>query len=343
MHGIHYFAGGNTAQGFYSCFADVLPAPEQKRMYYIKGGPGVGKSSLMKRVAQAAEEKGHEVHYFHCSSDPDSLDAISLPRLGIGMMDGTAPHVYDPVLPGARDTLLSLGDFLDEAELAPHVRNIGRIQQDLSACFGRCYRYLAAAREVYLAAPLGVENAQKADALCAEWAQKLPLRGGRGSIRRLFASAFTPKGRVDMLDASCFERRVTLPCPFGAYATGLMQRISRSAAQRGLNVVQLLDPLSPNEIAHVIIPAHGVAFCTGRRSASAAGEWEDPEALFDLEATPEKEQSFDRNAYELLCERALEQLRQAKSLHDELEAFYVRAMDFQRWQQVLDKVIASLP
>ena len=140
MHSFHFLAGGNTAQGFYSCFDAILPSDRQKRMYYIKGGPGVGKSTLMKRFAEAAGKKGLETEYFHCSSDPDSLDGVSLPALGVGLMDGTAPHSFDPVIPGARDTLISLGDYLDEKALLPHVREIESVQKQISARFQRCYR-----------------------------------------------------------------------------------------------------------------------------------------------------------------------------------------------------------
>ena len=54
MSDLHLFAGGNTSQGFYSCFEDILPKERRKRMFYLKGGPGVGKSTLMRRAAQAA-------------------------------------------------------------------------------------------------------------------------------------------------------------------------------------------------------------------------------------------------------------------------------------------------
>jgi len=340
MQSLHFFAGGNTACGFYSCFPDILPASQQKRMYYIKGGPGTGKSTLMKQVAQAAQSRGHETVFFHCSSDPDSLDGISLPKLGIAMMDATAPHVYDPVIPGARDKLLSLGDYLDEKALAPHAGTIDRIQKEISARFARCYRYLAAAEQVYGAAPAGEENGVKATQTAAEWIKKLPLRGGRGRVRRLFASAFTPKGKIDVFPFEAFERLTTLECPFGAYAPGLLCTLSREAAARGLDVVELLDPLSPGRIAHVVIPDHGLAFCTGQRST---GEWMEAERVFDRTAADEKEQSFDRNAYELLCQRAVEQLCGAKNLHDELESYYVRHMDFAGWQRVLDSVVETLP
>ena len=99
MQAIHYFPGGNTAEGFCSHFGDILPAPMQRRMFYLKGGPGVGKSTLMRRVGEAAEKAGLEVEYFHCSSDPDSLDAVCLPQKGAALMDGTAPPAMTRMMP----------------------------------------------------------------------------------------------------------------------------------------------------------------------------------------------------------------------------------------------------
>ena len=49
---------------------DQLLEPEQaETIYILKGGPGCGKSSLMRRVAQAMEEKGASVEYIACSGD----------------------------------------------------------------------------------------------------------------------------------------------------------------------------------------------------------------------------------------------------------------------------------
>ncbi len=336
---MHYFAGANTSQGFFSCFEDILPEPSRRRMYFIKGGPGVGKSSLMRRVGAKAEELGLKVIYYHCSSDPDSLDGVAIPERGIGLMDGTAPHVYDPAVPGARDTLLSLGDYLNERALTPHATEIRRIQHELSVRFKRCYRYLAAAGEVLGAAP--VEGSEiKAAQLADDWSRTLPLRGGTGHVSHLFASAFTPKGLLPLTDFSKMERRITLEVPFGAHATPVLHRIAQKAASRGLDATVLLDPLLPHHIAHVLIPEHGVAFLTCDRP-SDGGEQLEADALF-APCENEREQGFDKNAYELLCQRAVEQLGRAKALHDELEAFYVKNMDFAAWENVAQKVCASL-
>ena len=47
----------------------------------------------MRRVGQAAEERGYQVEYIVCSGDPDSLDGVVLPQLQTAIVDGTAPHV----------------------------------------------------------------------------------------------------------------------------------------------------------------------------------------------------------------------------------------------------------
>ena len=89
---IQYFLGANSPSGFYSLY-DHLLSPEQARAIYIlKGGPGCGKSTLMRQIGARAEEAGLETEYILCSGDPDSLDAVILPEKAVAIVDGTAPH-----------------------------------------------------------------------------------------------------------------------------------------------------------------------------------------------------------------------------------------------------------
>lgn len=324
MSVMHYFAGGNTARGFFSCFEDIMPVRERKRMFYIKGGPGVGKSSLMKRIGASAEKAGWMVEYFHCSSDPDSLDGVAFPEKGMALMDGTSPHVYDPGIPGARDTLVSLGDYLDEKQLKHSLSDIQKTQQEISRRFSRCYRYLAAAKEILCAAPQGEENEENARDLAHQWGELLPLRGGIGSRRVMFSQAFTPKGLVKVTDYPAEVKKHLLECPFGVHADGVMQRLDRMMGDRGLNRIALLNPLMPEHIDSLYLPEHNLLFgCVMQGSDKEAVK---TDTVF--EPVSGEEYCFDRNAYELMCQRALEQLAQAKCLHDELERPYIRNMDF---------------
>ncbi|MCT4605324.1 MAG: ATPase [Marinisporobacter sp.] len=85
------FPGGNTAKGFYSYY-DYIIGNDAKRLFVIKGGPGVGKSSFMKKIGYEMVDKGYDVEFHQCSSDNDSLDGIVIPDLKIAMLDGTAPQ-----------------------------------------------------------------------------------------------------------------------------------------------------------------------------------------------------------------------------------------------------------
>ena len=52
-----FFAGANSADGFFSCFDDLYSPEKGDAFYILKGGPGTGKSTLMKRLALAADKE----------------------------------------------------------------------------------------------------------------------------------------------------------------------------------------------------------------------------------------------------------------------------------------------
>lgn len=91
---IRYFLGANSPNGFYSLYDQLIDPATAEDVFILKGGPGCGKSSLMRKVGKALEDKGLKVEYIECSGDPDSLDAILVPALQTAIVDGTAPHVW---------------------------------------------------------------------------------------------------------------------------------------------------------------------------------------------------------------------------------------------------------
>ena len=93
---IQYFLGANSPTGFYSLYDCLLPPEKARAIYILKGGPGCGKSTLMRKIGAWAEESGLKTEYILCSGDPDSLDAVILPALGVAIVDGTAPQGVVP-------------------------------------------------------------------------------------------------------------------------------------------------------------------------------------------------------------------------------------------------------
>ena len=86
------------------------------QLYLIKSGPGCGKSTMMKQLAQLS---AGPVQRIHCSSDPDSLDGVVFCDKNAAILDATAPHTLEPLAPGADEVVVSLYHTISTEAAAP--------------------------------------------------------------------------------------------------------------------------------------------------------------------------------------------------------------------------------
>lgn len=184
-----YFLGGNTVRGFVSFYSGFCRGPEDF-LWVIKGGPGCGKSSFMKTIGRAAEEKGLDVEYVLCSGDPESVDGVYFPALHTGYADGTAPHVLEAVTPGAAGLYLDLSRFYDRLALQPERRTIEQLQRRYQSLYREAYAKLAALAPAACRLP------------DSDGAQRRFLRAV--TCRGLFQSA-PPTGAVQLVSAEDLE------------------------------------------------------------------------------------------------------------------------------------------
>lgn len=91
---VHRFFGGATAQGNLDYIEEITA--ELPRRFFLKGRPGTGKSTFLKKIAAAALAQGFDTDIYHCALDPKSLDMVVIPGLGCCLLDSTAPHEYFP-------------------------------------------------------------------------------------------------------------------------------------------------------------------------------------------------------------------------------------------------------
>ncbi len=68
-----------------------------KRRIFIKGRPGCGKSSLLKKIKAKALDLGYDTETYYCSLDSKSLDMIIIRELGVCIFDSTEPHEKFPI------------------------------------------------------------------------------------------------------------------------------------------------------------------------------------------------------------------------------------------------------
>lgn len=105
------FFGASTPDGSVN-YIENLTIPIKNR-YFIKGRPGTGKSTFMKKILRKLQDFDYDCEIYYCSFDKNSLDMVLIPELSVCVFDSTAPHELFP----SRDEDKIL-DFYTEAGLS---------------------------------------------------------------------------------------------------------------------------------------------------------------------------------------------------------------------------------
>ena len=88
------FFGAISANGATNYVEEIINS--KKTRYFIKGRPGTSKSTMLKKLATNAYNKGIDVDVYYCASDVNSLDMLVFPELDMCIFDSTAPHEFFP-------------------------------------------------------------------------------------------------------------------------------------------------------------------------------------------------------------------------------------------------------
>jgi hypothetical protein len=351
----HLFPGGNTSKGFYSLYRYILSQDEARRIICIKGGPGTGKSSLMKIVGKLYKEKGYDVEYHHCSSDNNSLDGVVVKGLNVAIMDGTSPHVVDPINPGAVDEILYMGDCWKEDGFERYRKNIIDTNKEIGKTFRHAYKYFGAAKSVHedwSGCNSEALNQSKLNKFIENLKSSLFVKpvSNVGFDRHLFATALTPNGIVTFIEnlIEGYENVHVLNGGPGSGKTSVLQQIADEALRRGYFVEFFHDPFIPERVEHIFIPQLKFALVTSNEinQKSLPGTQVDM-ANFANSSTLNKYSSQiqeDKHFFYELMNTGLRIISSAKALHDELEKYYIGNMDFDKVngkvKYVLDKLEA---
>lgn len=320
-----YFVGNNTAYGFKGFYEETLKSVDP--VILLKGGPGTGKSSMLKRLAQDAKKRGYDCELWYCSGDPQSLDGVYIKDINAAVVDATAPHATGADLPAIKDFIFDLASSLSHEKLAPHRGEIEALFKCKKRRFERAYQHLRLARchldNKFELEREGVkeENVRAyAATLAAGLRETCPsVRAAKGN-RRLFTHAISPSGENVYYDHLRGKRIYRVSG--GDYASALFMEELAGLIKGGL---QILNPLEPAIVDGIVVDDVAITRDAGHLATEA---FENINlSVYENHDVPD---SIEEENSAILIETAfaVEQLEKAREMHLAAETYFVGAMDF---------------
>ncbi len=349
------FLGANTPRGFVSLFDEMYNPYQNGRAFIIKGGPGTGKSTLMKKIGRICEERGLDAEWVYCSSDPQSLDGIIIPEKGICVADGTSPHTLEPKFPGAVENIINTGDFWDKGKLYERRDEIRTLTLENSIHHRRSARYLAAAGSINdenMRLTSRYTDQDKINGFALRFAaRELPAKkeGAPGKRIKRFISAITPYGNIflDSTVTALATRIIGIDDEYTLASSLLADRIGEAAIKNGYDVIFCHCPFkSDMQCEHIIIPEAHLALITLKTAHKTDLKFDRiihaKRFLNDDISSVAITLRFNRKLIKELTAEAINALSNAKSTHDKLVKLYSQAMDFSSLEKYCEKITATL-
>ncbi|MGI5850855.1 MAG: hypothetical protein GX340_01290 [Clostridiales bacterium] len=344
------FPGGNTPMGFHSFF-DYIIWGDYVRRYIIKGGPGAGKSTFMTGIETHMLDLGFDVVEYRCPTDPDSLDAISIPELGIALLDGTSPHTVDPRNPGITDDIIWLGQYWDDTILAKYREEILQLNKRGARMFKSAYNHLREARVAYDEwrsyaeddFDEGEYNSVLGKVMVDFFKGYEDLSPRAAHHTHIFATAISGKGVYNYTDC-LVEPSHKVYAFSGRPGSGVgraIGRLARQAEELGLSTQQFHSPIDIDELDILILPhlnrvLVNVNQILGNDNSLLQDRSFETHIDFDdylkdknktvLEFADDMEAAKKRFYH--LIDRAVDFISRAREVHGQLERYYIEAMDF---------------
>ena len=342
-----FFAAANTENGFRSLFDEIFAPERFRRIYILKGGPGTGKSTLMRRLASVAESGGFDVEYICCSSDPDSLDGVIIEELSVAILDGTAPHGTDPIYPGAVERIVDLGEAFDFRLLEANRDRLIPLIRAKKEAYRSAYRLLSAAGKMekehdellrcgYLS--------EKADAA----AKRMIASFGKvkkGKERKRYISAICGKGHYRLHTLCEQAERVYAVTEKNGAGYLFMETLYERLRREGYSLTVCDHPVFSGRKEAILLDDEGVLFLVCDEGDTAfADKTVNSMRFIDREALSQKKRRLRliRKCEASVLDGAVSCFAEASALHAKAETIYGKCVDFLKVDGVMRKIIAEI-
>ncbi len=332
----HYFAEGMTTRGYISLLPNMMP--NWQRVYVLLGGPGTGKSTLIKVIGLELLDRGYDVDFLRSVRDPNSMAGFIMPQMGLAMLDAMEVSPIRWRAPGVVEKFIDFSIFCDELKLEKQRSQIFKLvnllqelqttlEEELAAELGSLIGNRVSKRQMEKedlswilgnSAHVKVKKEHTGPWPLAENALKLLQKS---VIVPYFLHGLTAEGWLNLaphfltdFDQIRLEGHETLDA---------LDWVLREAQQLGQMIEIVLHPLNPDEVIGIVFPERHLAIWQGN-----------PENLID--------QGLDRP----FSEKLKETLMSWQTHRSQLKGIYMDAINFDQLdgyrETVLNHILCDL-
>lgn len=353
---VSFFFGANNKIKYSSLYDELYNPYEEGNHIVLKGGPGTGKSTLMRRVAEKLEKEGYFIERGYCSADPSSLDVVYAPEIKFSIFDATLPHIVEPVMPGVSEHIVDLGIAWNREILKENISAIGDLTRTNRQLHNKTAEFM------HVGAQLDTQSAiisgkfideEKLERFTLRLANRiLPNKKSniKGQIHKRFLSGVSPEGIVVQHDTivALAEEIITIRDEYGTVSPYITSYICDCAVEKGYDVYACYCPLFPKfKMEHIIIPELKIALFTENSyhfSIDDGSKAVNATRFYDKNIFAENKEklTFLKKAKKEIIDEAVKKVSLAKDIHDKLEAYYVNATDFDVINDISEKIISRI-
>jgi len=348
-HILHYFAVGNTARGLHNLFQSNIA--DLKKIFLLNGDSKAGNTFLMKRVARHFENENHHIQFIHNAINPDLLDGIILEEAAVGIMDDNAIRVSEVNWPVGIKRYVQLDAKVDGIQ-AERITLLKKEMLDALEKASRFYEEALKIHDEWEAIYIDKMDFEKANQLIDEVKIKLlgsQVKQTKGRVFRRFLGAATPLGPVDYVPnlTENLVKRYFIKGRPGSGKSTMLKRIAKEAENRGYNVEIYHCGLDPHSLDMVIVRELGWAIfdSTAPHEYFPSREGDEIIDVYVRCITPGTDEDYQldieniKQRYQSTMNKGTDSLKKAKVCHDEIEKLYVANIEYEKLNQIGDRLI----
>ncbi len=264
----HYFIEAFTPYGYISLLSKLLKDIEHT--YFLTGGPGTGKSTMIKLIGIQLIDRGYDVDYVRSIREPDSVAGLVLPKHKLCLLDKN--EFVDQSTLGEYHREIDFTALCRRSRIEQHRQRMTELETDLKSIEQSFINQL---QEDYEVNPEHLPEAVKKEEVI-DIESILAVKEGaphideiteilskikKNSLRFLFLHGLQMDGWLNL--APRYIRDFDRICLEGEDSSKLLKEIVQEVKCLGQMIEIIVHPLKPFTIVGIVFPEKNLAVWKG--------------------------------------------------------------------------------